>query len=372
MALSGAMSTGISGMKAHMNALNVVGNNVANVNTYGYKPGRVTFRESIYSTEAGGSDGNEVSGGTNPRQTGYGCSISTVDLNMSSMNLEPTGVNGDVAIQGDGFFMVGPKTEEGTITDPTSLSLSRYGDFEFDANGYLVDGRGNIVYGFVTCNVVDPNVDPPAKNAQAGINGNATSTQLVPIRLPLAAEGTGTAGQQGYIAPGTAVYPGVVADAGTNTYTGGTVATSDKCIVATNVSIGKDGKISCINDKTGEVVDVGYIALASVANPGGLTHMSDSYYKALDGCGDMSISCAGGALANEYLNNANAGDADATLENMLGNSKTNLMPGFLEASGTDLATEFANMIIYQRGYQANTRIITVTDTMLEELVNIKR
>lgn len=53
-------------------------------------------------------------------------------------------------------------------------------------------------------------------------------------------------------------------------------------------------------------------------------------------------------------------------------SKTSLQPGFLEASGTDLATEFANMIVYQRGYQANTRIVTVTDTMLEELVNMKR
>ena len=367
MALSGAMSTGISGMKAQMDALNVVGNNVANVNTYGYKPGRVTFRESIYSTASGGSDGNDVSGGTNPLQYGYGCSISTVDLNMSSKNLEPTGVNGDVAIQGDGFFMVGPKTEEGKITDPKNLSLSRYGDFEFDANGYLVDGRGNIVYGFVTCNV-----DNGGKATTPGLNGTDTSTQLVPIRLPLAAEGTGTAGQPGYIAPGTAVYPGVVTDAGTNTYTGGAVATSDKCIVATNVSIGKDGKISCINGKTGEVVDVGYIALASVANPGGLTHMSDSYYKAMDGCGDMSISCADGALAGKYLNNANAGDADATMENMLGEGGAKLMPGFLEASGTDLATEFANMIIYQRGYQANTRIITVTDTMLEELVNIKR
>ena len=187
-----------TGAQQQMKKMDVQANNIANVNTYGYKPGRVTFRESIYSTEAGGSDGNEVSGGTNPRQTGYGCSISTVDLNMSSMNLEPTGVNGDVAIQGDGFFLVGSKTEEGTITDPTSLNLSRYGDFEFDANGYLVDGRGNIVYGFVTCNVQDPNADPPVNSNTPGLNGNATSTQLVPIRLPLAAEGAGTAGQADY------------------------------------------------------------------------------------------------------------------------------------------------------------------------------
>lgn len=361
MALSGAMSTGISGMKAQMNALNVVGNNVANVNTYGYKPGRVTFRESIYSTEAGGSNGNEVSGGTNPRQIGYGCNISTIDLDMSSMNLEPTGLNGDVAIQGDGFFMVGDKTG---VTDPESLLLSRYGDFHIDPEGYLVDGRGNVVYGFVTCNMkTDGTTGPDGQEQQAGPNGTDVSTQLVPIRLPLAAAADDDAAG---IKAGDAIFPGVVN--GKNDY--GTV-TGD-CISYANLSIGKDGKITCTNGTTKEPVVLGYVALATVTNPGGLTHMSDSYYQALDGCGKMSIYAPDGSLAGRYLNNAKEGDANATLENMLGESGAALMPGFLEASGTDLATEFANMIIYQRGYQANTRIITVTDTMLEELVNIKR
>ena len=355
MALSGAMSTGISGMKAQMSALNVVGNNVANVNTYGYKPGRVTFRESIYSTEAGGSNGNEVSGGTNPRQIGYGCNIATIDLDMTSMNLEPTGFGADVAIQGDGFFMVGDKTG---VTDPESLLLSRYGDFDIDANGYLVDGRGNVVYGFVTCNM---EADGTTQADTAGSNGTGVSTQLVPIRLPIAAT---TAGQpDADTEVGDAIFPGVVDGANDM----GTV-TGD-CIVAQDVSIGEDGKITCTNKITGDPVVVGYIALASVTNPGGLTHVSDSYYKALDGCGKMTISGANGALAGRYMNNAaNGDDGDA----LLGEGGAELMPGFLEASGTDLATEFANMIIYQRGYQANTRIITVTDSMLEELVNIKR
>ena len=67
MALTGAMSAGISGLKAHMEALNTVGNNIANVNTYGYKPGRVTFRESMYSTQSAGAAGTATVGGTNPR-----------------------------------------------------------------------------------------------------------------------------------------------------------------------------------------------------------------------------------------------------------------------------------------------------------------
>lgn len=112
MALTGAMSAGISGLKAHMDALNVVGNNVANVNTQGYKPGRVTFMESIYSTQSAGSAGTATVGGTNPRQTGYGVGIGTIDLDMSSQSLDSTGRGMDCAIQGDGFFLVGDKTHD--------------------------------------------------------------------------------------------------------------------------------------------------------------------------------------------------------------------------------------------------------------------
>lgn len=146
MALTGAMSAGISGLKAHMEALNTVGNNVANVNTYGYKPGRVTFRESIYSTQAAGSAGTNMVGGTNPRQTGYGCSIGTIDLDMTTSSLESTGMPTDCFIQGDGFFLVGPKdVDVNNAEDAKALSLSRVGDFRFDSDGYLVDGAGNVV-----------------------------------------------------------------------------------------------------------------------------------------------------------------------------------------------------------------------------------
>ena len=109
MALTGAMSAAISGLKTHMEALNVVGNNIANVNTYGYKAQRVTFKESIYNTLSAGSGGTVAMGGTNPRQIGYGCSIGTIDLDMTTGSLEPTGMPTDCAIKGDGFFLVGPK-----------------------------------------------------------------------------------------------------------------------------------------------------------------------------------------------------------------------------------------------------------------------
>lgn len=90
MSMTGAMSAAISGMKTHMQALNVVGNNIANVNTYGYKAQRITFKESMYNTLSAGSGGTTVTGGTNPQQIGYGCGVGTIDLDMSTGDLSPT------------------------------------------------------------------------------------------------------------------------------------------------------------------------------------------------------------------------------------------------------------------------------------------
>ena len=123
-----------------------------------------------------------------------------------------------------------------------------------------------------------------------------------------------------------------------------------------------------------ETAVVGYIALGSVENLNGVLHTEGPYYTAGDAAGDIRVGTPGnsvtGNLRNDKITDGNnVVDPDSALAE---GSGATLMTGFLEASGTDLATEFANMIIYQRGYQANTRIVTVTDTMLEELVNMKR
>ena len=378
MALTGSMSAGISGLKAHMDALTVVGNNVANVNTYGYKPGRVTFKESIYSTQAAGSDGTDLVGGTNPRQTGYGCSVGTIDLDMSTMNVDSTGRDADVAIQGDGFFLVGDKSGV-DIDNLDSLLLTRVGEFRIDNNGYLTDNYGNIVYGFAACNGTNAGVNDIAGTPDPlpGLAGDAISTQLVPLRLPLAAKGNGADANIAGAETGDAIYPGVTADVGTNNWDG--LNYSDyEAITYNSLSIGADGKVVCINDKTGDPVTIGYIAMATVPNPAGLTHTEGPYYTAGDAAGDISVSAPNSAVKG-YLENMEGdeegtGNDELNAEGMmlLAGSQTSLMTGFLEQSGTDLATEFANMIVYQRGYQANTRIVTVTDSMLEELVNMKR
>ncbi|MDE7221028.1 MAG: hypothetical protein K2O45_15650 [Oscillospiraceae bacterium] len=120
--------------------------------------------------------------------------------------------------------------------------------------------------------------------------------------------------------------------------------------------------------------------MGSVTSPNGVTHTGGPYYKAQEGAGDLTVGIAGGLLGNgTYLNNAvSTATADGDgytpqLSNLLDQNKEIKIQGSgLEASTADVATEFANMIVTQRGYQANTRIVTVTDSMLEELVNMKR
>ena len=322
MAMTGAMSAAIAGMKTHMQALSVVGNNIANVNTYGYKTQRITFKDSLYSTLSAGSAATDTAGGLNPQQLGYGCGVGTIDLNMTTGDLSPTGMATDCAIQGDGFFLVGTKGKTfNTMEDVKGLELTRVGNFEF-RDGYLVDKMsGNVVYGFIS------------KDA------NNVDLTLQPIRLPVKNNFDGSADYN--------------AKPGNNT----------EFIDYENLSIDANGKITCTNasSATGEPVVVGYIALAKVDNPSGLLHKDGPYYRVGEAAGDISLFVPNSAVTGKVAN------AD-----LLTGSETGLMTSFLEGSGTDLATEFSNMIIYQRGYQANTRIISVTDSMLEELVNIKR
>ena len=183
--MTGAMYASIAGLKTHMQKLSVIGNNVANVNTAGYKTKRTVFRDSMYNMYSTGSNGTEVVGGMNPSQIGYGSLIGSIDLDMSSSSYNP-GNPMDCAIVGDGFFLVGDDKEIAQSIDPNdpetfkALNLTRVGDFFFDAKGYLVDGGGKVVYGFMNTN---EGSKPDPSNPDKTIPD--ISDQLVGIRLPL-------------------------------------------------------------------------------------------------------------------------------------------------------------------------------------------
>ena len=364
--MTGAMYAAVSGLRAHMSKLNVIGNNIANVNTAGYKASRMIFTESIYTTLKSGSNGTAVNGGTNPSQVGYGCQVGTIDLDMSSKNYNPTGVGLDCMIDGEGFFMVGDKTGGITSDNVDALELTRLGRFDIH-DGYLVDGEGKVVYGFLCY------AEEDAPGVAAGV-----STELAPIRLPLAAKGPadGDPVDDDTLKAGSALYPTLGGDNDSITVdaTGAQVATDSEGnpsrVQLTGIAISADGSIVGTNATTGKPVVIGYVALARVDNPAGLTHTDGPYYQALDGAGKVHVCSIGNAVTGN-LNNK--GDDDATSDDLIGGTgKTTILSGGLESSGTDLANEITEMITTQRGYQANTRIITVTDSMLEELVNMKR
>ena len=408
--MTGAMYAGISGLKTHMQNLNVIGHNLANVNTYGYKSQRMIFRESLYGTTVAGSNGTETRGGVNPSQIGYGVQVGTIDLNMSTSTYTPTGYPMDCMINGDGFLLVGDKGQEvKDVNDLTSFDLTRLGDLNFDPKGYLVDGAGRVVYGFAA--VQNPKYNPNATEDQIAKDPTIKdktilSTELVPLRLPLAAMDpakvdTGMVNGEPQWVTGAAVYPalqkpanpqpsdpiynvdaealytfapGANGAAGTVTANTNASITSKevpnqegKVVKLNSIKIGENGIIQGVNENGGETVTIGCLAVARVVNPDGVTHVDGPYYRAMEGAGDITVGAPGGTLDGKFLNNKTSGSVDEAI----GDASTIRSNG-LEASSADVATEFASMITTQRGYQANTRLITVTDSMLEELVNMKR
>src|SRR6056297_667779 len=118
-----SMYSSVSGLKVHQQMMDVIGNNISNINTIGYKGSRVTFKEMLTQTLKSATSPGAGKGGTNPQQVGLGVSTGSIDSNMSSGNLQPTGKKSDVAIQGDGFFI---------INDGQTDMYTRNGSLSFD------------------------------------------------------------------------------------------------------------------------------------------------------------------------------------------------------------------------------------------------
>lgn len=308
-----SMFSGVSGLRTHQNKMDVIGNNIANVNTVGFKSGRVTFKDSIYQNIYSSSDGNDIYGGSNPSQVGYGSQVSAVSVNFGTGSYEPTGHGTDCMINGSGFFLVGPKPEDDTgipVGAVSGLNLTRVGEFTIDGDGYLVDANKNVVYGFW------------GQNGEVG-EGTAewnpdTTGGVHPIRLP-------SAGDDPKVS---------ITDEGAR-------------LNLTGISIDANGVISG-QTSDGTTYKFGVVAVANVTNPNALENSGNSYYKAVSNTGTVQAFQPGEGATGI------------------------LQTGCLEMSNVDLATEFSNMITTQRGFQACSKMITVSDEMLQELVNLKR
>ncbi len=311
-----SLTSGVAGLKTHQMQMDVIGNNIANVNTKGFKSSRVLFKDVFYQTINGASGGGGSMGGTNASQIGYGTTLSQIATLFTQSGFSYSGKATDCAIDGDGFFIVGSAdlTADATTTadDPDSyagadLKYTRTGAFEFDVNGTLVDANGYAVYGWnAQWNTTTGEMenDGPSEGTQNANNNSFDGSDFGPIRVP-----------------------------DTSKYT--------------NISVGQNGDITAI-DITGEPAIIGKVAVATFKNFNGLTSIGNSYYTSSGNSGDVMI-------------------APPTY-----NGTGTVKAGYLEMSNVDLSQEFSDMIVTQRGFQANSRIITVSDEMLEELVNLKR
>ena len=184
-----SMFAGVAGLRAHQAKMDVIGNNIANVNTWGYKAGSMSFKDAMYQNSSSGSGGNTEAGGVgavNANQVGYGVTTGAITYDFSTGSMAPSASGLDCMIDGSGFFIVGPM-----LASPLSLSgedavkssglyLSRVGKFKVDPNGYLTDDSGNYVYGF-------------SYNQDDGTYDTAT---LTPLKLPSKADLASSASKQ--------------------------------------------------------------------------------------------------------------------------------------------------------------------------------
>ncbi|UUT36060.1 flagellar hook protein FlgE [Microbacterium elymi] len=383
-----SLYSGISGLRSHQTMLDVTGNNIANVNTTGFKASSVQFQDSLSQLVKNSTLPQSGSGGSNPAQVGLGVQVAGISTNFAQGASQSTGVPTDLMIAGDGFFVVRSGAE---------TRYTRNGGFTFDANARLVSADGALVQGWTAQNgVIQPGqgvgdirlpVDatlPATPTTGATVTGNlpaetAVGDQLVRDVRVYDAEGGSTmlaltftrtaggwdvadgAGGTASLAftdgkltgGGTLVSGGVTVDL--TTVTGfadvNTVAfdTQNGEPAGTLLSYALSDDGSLIGTfSNGETQVLARVALATFTNPGGLEKTGSSQYVPSVNSGQPTLGTAG---------------AD-------GMGK--IVSGALEMSNVDLSQEFTNLIVAQRGFQANARIITTSDEVLQELTNLKR
>jgi flagellar hook protein FlgE len=390
-----SLFSGISGLRAHQQMMDVTGNNIANVNTTGYKSSQATFQDTLSQlVQAAGAPQNGA-GGTNPAQVGLGVRLAGIQNNFTQGAAQNTGRNTDLMIQGDGFFVVDNGGQQ---------LFTRNGSFNFDANGSLVTSDGSIVQGWAAnaAGVVNTNAAsgpislplgtqiPPSATNQATVTGNlpADTTSPNPIvtsmttfdaqgnkvtmsasfvkvnqnqwtlNLTDANGGTGgpytidfTNGATPVATPNPVTIGGITVDvSGLTSYAGmSTVTSSANGSAAGGIqsfTISPDGTLVGVFSN-GLKQTLAQLAVASFGNPAGLEKAGDSMYRTTGNSGNAALGTAG------------TGGRGA------------LQQGALEMSNVDLAQEFTNLVIAERGFQANSRVITTSDEILQDLVNLK-
>lgn len=428
-----SMFSGVSGLRAHQMKMDTIGNNIANVNTVGFKGQRVTFQEVFNQTIKGAGSPQGGKGGTNPQQVGLGISLSTIDTFHARGAVQRTDNNTDLAINGDGFFILSDQNDFGRSY------YTRAGNFSLDTAGNLVASNGfkvgGQVYNRITgeyekeltgIKISKTDSIPASATENITVEGNLNSSAPVGGKYitnctvydelgndyKLQYEFTKTGDNEWSLGikhiynttPPTEKYfdnsgaeqddpatvfttltfaagkldttvalPSLITVVGENG--GGNIAITPSFSALTQFSnetttsvhrgdkdgngsgnkmgfldtfsIGPTGEVFGIYTN-GESQKIAKIRVATFKNPAGLEKTSENMFQVTNNSGEANVTDPGQGGAGS------------------------LSPGTLEMSNVDISREFTEMISTQRGFQANSRIITTSDEMLQELVNMKR
>lgn len=405
-----ALSSGVAGLQANQTALDVIGNNIANVNTPGYKASRAVFADLLSQTIVGAQAPGTGAGGKDAAQVGLGSMVTTIQPMFTQGAVEATGNTTDLAIQGNGFFVL----QGGNVT-----YYGRAGNFIVDATGTLVDSvTGYRLQGTTGDIVVPPGSTTPATpTTTAFFNGNldasaADGTTYAmsysaydslgathPFTITFTKNFAAASGQWDWAVTTTdpnvgslsgdtgsvvfdsagAITSGasptlnitysataggaspqdVVLDFGSSSnltpltgfaaHSTAALTSQDGFPAGSLISFGisSDGSIVGSYDN-GRTATLAQVALANFANPGGLTREGENLWRESVSSGTPSVGAPGTA------------------------GRGTLLPGFIEGSNVDLAREFTQLITTQRGFEASARVIRMGDEILQTVVNIKQ
>lgn len=289
MPLIGTLTSGVSAMRSFTKGLETIGNNIANVNTIGYKTAVANFSDSFSDTLRASAPSTATAGNTSALQVGSGVKLATVTARFTQGSLTTTGVTTDLGVSGNGFF---------TVENPVDSQqyVTRAGSFRFDDQGYLVTSQGYRVQG-LTGGVT---ATPPGTLGSIQLGTPPTGTQLQSVAIDRA----------------------------------GNV-----------IEYYSDGSSTTTNQ----------LLLQNFTDPSALMKKGDNLFTNITAAGPV------GGAALTAANNAPGTNGLGAIES-----------GSLELSNVDLTEEFANMITMQRSFQASSRLVTVSDTVLEDIVNLKR
>ncbi len=460
-----SLFSGVSGMQNHQTRMDVIGNNIANVNTTGFKRGRVNFQDLLSQQMSGAAKPTDELGGVNPKEVGLGMNIASIDTIHTQGSLQTTGVQTDVAIQGNGFFVM-KAGEKSYYTRAGTFGVDNEGTLVNPGNGMRVQGwQAKDLDGELVLNTSSQTEDlliPVGSKIAARATTNVDYACNLDKRLPEIAEGatraqiadstwatefkvfdnfgeehtlnvsfTRVPGSQNQWnatvnvdptnAEATATRVGVNTTDGTaNTFivnfdnlgklsgitdtAGNTSAVAGKVVLQAsfnvlganpdaagaptrqtfNINLGEIGSVrntvTQFSEKSStkaymqDGFTMGYLENFKIDQSGMITGVySNGTNRMLGQIALASFANQGGlekAGENTYVQSNNSGYANIGTSGVAGKGK--LIAGALEMSNVDLTEQFTDMIITQRGFQASSKTIQTSDTMLDTVLNLKR